>query len=252
MAFGASALTLISGFGLGTLLLPAFALLFPPEIAVAATAIVHLLNNIFKVFLVGKYADRSIVLKFAPGAFLAALAGAWLLLLFAALPGIFSYELGGAIMEITPVGLSVGLLILLFAVTDLGGTGWRQIFAGRYVLGGLISGFFGGLSGHQGALRSSVLIHAGLDKRAYVGTGTMIAIVIDVARLLTYGLAGGLLVSGSRASEMGSLVLAAMAAAFAGALIGKRLMDKITLKVLHKVVGILLILTGTGLATGLI
>jgi len=31
----ASALTLYSGFGLGTLLLPAFAFFFPPELAVA-------------------------------------------------------------------------------------------------------------------------------------------------------------------------------------------------------------------------
>ena len=37
-AFGASALTLFSGFGLGTLLLPAFALFFPADLAVAMTA----------------------------------------------------------------------------------------------------------------------------------------------------------------------------------------------------------------------
>ena len=34
----AAALTFVSGFGLGTLLLPAFALFVPPEVAVAATA----------------------------------------------------------------------------------------------------------------------------------------------------------------------------------------------------------------------
>ena len=45
-----SALTLFSGFGLGTLLMPAFALFFPIEVAVAATAIVHLANNIFREF----------------------------------------------------------------------------------------------------------------------------------------------------------------------------------------------------------
>ena len=43
-----SGLTFFSGFGLGTLLMPAFALFFPIEVAVAATAIVHLANNIFK------------------------------------------------------------------------------------------------------------------------------------------------------------------------------------------------------------
>ena len=40
-----AALTLFSGFGLGTLLMPAFALFFPVTVAVAATAVVHLANK---------------------------------------------------------------------------------------------------------------------------------------------------------------------------------------------------------------
>lgn len=52
-----SALTLFSGFGLGTVLMPAFALFFPLPVAIAATAVVHLANNIFKAILVGKKAD---------------------------------------------------------------------------------------------------------------------------------------------------------------------------------------------------
>ncbi|MEO8167675.1 MAG: sulfite exporter TauE/SafE family protein, partial [bacterium] len=48
VALLASGLTLFSGFGLGTLLLPAFLLFFPTELAIAMTAIVHFLNNIFK------------------------------------------------------------------------------------------------------------------------------------------------------------------------------------------------------------
>jgi len=36
-----SGLTLFSGFGLGTLLMPTFVLFFPIEVAVAATAIVY-------------------------------------------------------------------------------------------------------------------------------------------------------------------------------------------------------------------
>jgi hypothetical protein len=43
VAFAVSGLTLFSGFGLGTLLMPAFALFFP--VAVAATAVVHLANE---------------------------------------------------------------------------------------------------------------------------------------------------------------------------------------------------------------
>jgi len=65
-----SGLTLFSGFGLGTLLMPAFALFFPVEVAVGATALVHLANNLFKVLLVGRRADLRVVLRFAlPAAF---------------------------------------------------------------------------------------------------------------------------------------------------------------------------------------
>ena len=61
VALLASALTFFSGFGLGTLLLPAFALFVPIEQAVALTAIVHLLNSLFKLLLTGKHADWRVV-----------------------------------------------------------------------------------------------------------------------------------------------------------------------------------------------
>jgi uncharacterized membrane protein YfcA len=49
---GGSILTFFSGFGLGTLMLPVMALFFPVDLAVIATAIVHLANNLFKFGLV--------------------------------------------------------------------------------------------------------------------------------------------------------------------------------------------------------
>jgi uncharacterized membrane protein YfcA len=79
VAFGASFLTLFSGFGLGTILTPAFAFFFPIEIAIAMTAIIHLANNIVKLFLVGKKADRKTVLYFGIPAAISAVIGALLL-----------------------------------------------------------------------------------------------------------------------------------------------------------------------------
>ena len=52
--------------------MPVFAIFFTVQIAVAATAIVHLANNIFKVILIGKRADKSIVFLFGIPAALAA------------------------------------------------------------------------------------------------------------------------------------------------------------------------------------
>jgi len=47
-SFIVACLTFFSGFGLGTLLLPLLSLFFPVPVAVASTAVVHLLNNVSK------------------------------------------------------------------------------------------------------------------------------------------------------------------------------------------------------------
>jgi uncharacterized membrane protein YfcA len=60
----ASGLTLFSGFGLGTLLMPVIYILFPKEIAIVATALVHFANNVFKIGLLGKKANKSVLLIF--------------------------------------------------------------------------------------------------------------------------------------------------------------------------------------------
>ena len=75
-ALVASGLTFFSGFGLGTLLLPTFVLFFPLPSAVAMTAVVHLLNNLFKLVLVGRHADKDVVVRFGAPAVVSAFVGA--------------------------------------------------------------------------------------------------------------------------------------------------------------------------------
>ena len=144
VAFVVSGLTLFSGFGLGTLLMPAFALFFPIEVAVAATAIVHLANNIFKVGLFGKKADSSIVLKFAPPAAVMAIFGALLLNYFTTVQPITQYTLAGRICTVTTVKLVIAMLMLIFAFIELNPNLEKLAFDTRYIpLGGALSGFFG-------------------------------------------------------------------------------------------------------------
>jgi hypothetical protein len=251
LAFAVSCLTLFSGFGLGTLFMPAFALFFPVPVAVAATAVVHLANNLFKAALVGRKADWSVVARFAlPGA-AAAMLGAMILNLFAHLPPVASFDLGGRTFEILPVGLTMGLLITGFALLDLLPRFEKLAFDRKYLpLGGLISGFFGGLSGLQGALRSAFLIKAGLDKEGFIGTSTVSAVAVDVARLFVYGVTFYTARFEGLASDMMGLVSAATLAAFAGAFIGARVMKKVTLRMVQVMVGGTLMALGTGMAIG--
>ncbi len=252
VALFVSGLTLFSGFGLGTLLMPAFALFFPVPTAIAATAVVHLGNNLFKATLVARKASWPVVARFAlPGA-AAALAGAALLSVFAKQPPLWSYQLGTRRHEIALIGLVIGALITSFALLDLLPRFNKLTFNRRYLpLGGLISGFFGGLSGLQGALRSAFLIKAGLNKESFIGTGIVSAIIVDAARLLVYGLsfyAGTLILI---APGMRGLILAATLAAFVGSFVGTRLIKKITLHTIQIIVGVMLIVVGAGIAFGL-
>jgi uncharacterized membrane protein YfcA len=71
---------ILSGFGLGTILTPIFMLFFPIDLAIGLTGIVHLCNNLFKLLLVGRQADKQVLIRFGIPAIIAALLGSWLLL----------------------------------------------------------------------------------------------------------------------------------------------------------------------------
>jgi hypothetical protein len=250
----ASGLTLFSGFGLGTLLLPVFALFLPVELAVAATALVHGANNVLKAALVGRHADRGIVLRFGLPAVVAALGGVHVLRLLSGMPELASYALLGRTAVVTPVKLGMALLMAVFALFELDPRLRGLKVDRRYLpVGGVLSGFFGGLSGHQGALRSAFLTKVGLSPHAFVGTNAMIGLVVDLVRISAYGamLFGPRLAELARSRE-GALVLAGTLAAFAGVIGGQRLLHKVTMAAVQRLTGALLLLIAVLLGLGIV
>jgi uncharacterized protein len=248
-ALVSSGLTLFSGFGLGTILMPVFAIFFPVEIAIALTAIVHFLNNLFKLALLGRHADGAVALKFGLPAIVAAFVGAWLLLRLSDLAPVGAYELFGRQAEIMPVKLVIAVLMTLFALFEVVPRLERISFDRKYLpIGGALSGFFGGLSGNQGALRSAFLVRSGLSKESFIATGVVIACIVDFTRISVYGAhystAGGM--------ENLSLLAAATLSAFLGAFIGNRLMKKVTMRTIQILVSLMLFAIALGLGSGLI
>ena len=254
VALVVSALTLFSGFGLGTLLMPAFAIFFPLEVAVGATAIVHLANNMFKLVLVGRKADIKIVLRFAIPASITAVIGALLLNYFTGVKPIIEYALAGRVFTITIVKLVIAVLIAAFAILELSPRLEKLSFDMKYIpLGGAISGFFGGLSGQQGALRSAFLIRAGLDKEKFIGTSVVSAVVVDVSRLTVYGVTFFSKNFEILKNQIGvGLIVAAILVAFLGSFIGSRLVKKITMRTIQRIVGVLLLLLSIALGIGVV
>lgn len=99
-----------------------------------------------------------------------------------------SYRLFGHQFEVVPVKAVIALLLLGFVAMEITGDGFpRRAGRSALPLGGLLSGFFGGLSGHQGAFRSAFLANAGLSTQQFLGTSVVIACLVDLARLTTYG-----------------------------------------------------------------
>lgn len=250
VAFSASLLTLYSGFGLGTLLMPAFALFMPLPLAIAATALVHLANNLFKGALLATHADRRVLLRFLPTAVPAAFAGAWLLGELAHLEPWLRYPLAGRSFAVEPVKAVVGALILAFVVIEAHPRVKAAQLPSRWMpLGGLLSGFFGGLSGNQGALRSMFLAKCGLDATAFVATGVVIAIAIDLTRLALYGTAQWGALQSAPAGLTGLVAIAAVAA-FAGAWLGTRWLRKVRMPQVQRIVAACLLAVGIGLIAG--
>jgi len=253
-----AALTLVSGFGLGTLLLPAFAIFFPIEIAIAATAVVHFVNNVFRVTLVGKWADWDVVLRFGIAATVAAFAGAALMTVMAGAAPLLTYQLGPLVAQVTWLKLVIAVLLALFAALELWPRYQQMSFPRKALpIGGLLSGFFGGVSGMQGALRAPFLLRVGLESKQYVATANVISTTVDVARLIAYAIGFTWLVKKHNYQALSEqrtiwLVAAACLAGFLGSYLGARLLKKVTLRTIRILVAMLLFVSALALGAGVI
>ncbi|HEX2935454.1 MAG TPA: sulfite exporter TauE/SafE family protein [Bacteroidales bacterium] len=248
-AFLTAILTFFSGFGLGTILAPVFAIFFPIDVAIALTGVVHFSNNLFKIALVGRDTDKEALLRFGIPAIFASFVGAYLLLKLTILPPLLHYSLWGKEFAVTPVKLTIAILLITFSILEIIPSIQKiQFGKDKLVLGGILSGFFGGLSGIQGAIRSAFLIKSGLSKEAYIATGVVIACLVDFTRLSVY-------VSRFAASNLNqnvALLVSATLSAIIGAYIGKKLLKKVTLRSIQVLVAVMLVLISIGLGLGVI
>jgi hypothetical protein len=248
VAFGASWLTFYSGFGLGTLLTPVFILLFKdPLLGIAATAIVHFSNNLFKFILMKKSVNWKIAGPFALAAVPAAFLGSFLIQ-YVSKVELTTYQFAETTYSIELLNLIFGTVLIAFALIELVPK-WSIAFSKQSLwLGGVISGFFGGLSGHQGALRSAFLIKYQLDKNVFIATGIIVALTVDIVRTPMYfknidvsEIAGGW-----------QYLLIALLAALIGAITGKFFLKKMKLRFLNLSVSIAMIIFGIVLIFGIL
>lgn len=243
----ASLFTFFSGFGLGTLMLPFLALFFSVEIAIIYTAVIHLLNNLFKVFLFRHSVSVKRALLFGLPAIAGSACGAFLLSKIAHWDIAFTGQVMGVDFLMNPIKIVIGTLLMFIGLNELFPVVHVNVTSrGAFTVGGFISGFFGGLAGLQGAFRSYFLVKSTGDKDAFLGTSAAVALMVDITRVvLYYKLIFGL----EEQPVYGTVVVLA---ALSGVLIGKKLLPKVEMAAIHQFVAILLIIFGGVFCLGII
>jgi uncharacterized protein len=249
VAFLASMLTFFSGFGLGTILLPAMALFFPIAVAIALTGIVHFLNGSFKVILMRKHIHIPTLWRFGLLAIPSAFLGAWLLTKLEGQSTYIDFIIGGKQFSTTPIKFTVGTLMICFACIEVIPQLKNISIDQKYLpVGGVISGFFGGLTGNQGAFRTMFLIRAKLSKEQFIATGSAFSFFVDLTRLSVY------FRSFSQMDMQNNITLLASAciSALMGVLIGNQLLKKVDMKFIRYLVASTIFILGVLITLGVI
>ena len=171
VAIVSGATATVVGFGIGSLMTPLLAIEFGTTTAVALVTLPHAAATALRCWRLRAHVDRAVLVRFGLLSAAGALVGA---LIYTRLgPGALTRVLGG--------------LLILTSAAQL--TGWTSRWQPRgplVAIFGLTSGFFGGLAGNQGGLRSAALTAFGLPPLAFVATATAIGLLVDAARNPVY------------------------------------------------------------------
>ena len=223
-AFGAEVIGTMAGFGAATILTPIAILFMDVKTAIALVACFHLFGNASRLLFFGRYVHAKTWVQFG-------------------LTGVLCSLLGAAMTAHLPseiIQLIFGLFLLVYVGCSsslpehvhLPNTPWTLVG------GGAASGFIAGLIGTGGAIRSACLLAFGLPRDVYIGTSAAIALIVDATRLPVY------LTQHFIPSRMIPLVVSLIGAAFLGAWLGRRLVQRVSTMAFRRFVLAMLALMG--------
>lgn len=229
VAFLAGAIAAISGFGIGSLLTPLFAVWVGMKLAVAAVAIPHVVATGYRFWLLRAHVDRRVLLSFGVMSAAGGLAGALL----------------HARVSNPSLTLTFGIILIVVGGMGLSGLSARLRFHGwRAWLAGAGSGFLGGLVGNQGGLRSGALFGFDLSKEAFIATATATGLLVDIARLPVY-----IVTQGADMLRIWPLVLTATLGVVLGTVAGTSLLRRIPETLYRRIVSTIILALGVFMLT---
>ena len=227
LAIAAGAVAAVSGFGIGSLLTPVLLLTFDPHEAVALVAVPHAVASSIRLARLRADIDWTTFRQFGLASAFGGLLGA---LLQARLGG----TLLTAVLGVLLITAGAGELIrrqLPLPQTPI----WR-------LAGGAVSGFFGGLVGNQGGLRTAALLGFQLTPRQLVATSTASAVIVDLSRLPIY-----VAISGETLAANPVLLFGTSLGVIIGTFIGVPVLGRIPESGYRRIIGGLLVVLGISL-----
>lgn len=224
VAIAAGGVAAVSGFGVGSLLTPLLSLHYGAKLAVAIVSVPHLVATAARFWGLRRHVNRTVFLNFG---ILSAAGG-----------------LGGALLNARAnspaLAIVFGCLLLFAGTSGLAGFTERVQFGRRMAwFAGALSGFFGGLVGNQGGIRSAALLGFGISKEELVATATAVALIVDGARMPVY-----LAIESSGIFGAWPLLLLMIAGGLLGTFWGVRLLKQIPEREFRKLLNVLLIALG--------
>jgi len=222
--FIAAALTVPAGFGLSTMITPLILLLVGPHEAVAIVAVIHGAHNSWKLIILKQHLDIDAIKKY----------GIWL---------VFGAIIGALLQSMVPQDpllLIIGIFLVLLPILTISEswTGYR-IPEAHDRIGGFGSGFMGGLSGHQGALRAMFLKSRLSDKMAYAATASILALCVDISRIPVY-----IYFNNGEFFDNLNLLFPLTISALLGVQAGKLFLERLSSKTIHNSVLIGIVCSG--------
>lgn len=218
----ASTMGTITGFGTSTLMIPVLVMVLPPVEAIFLVAIIHWFGNVWKVALFHKGFNPKLIALFGVMGLLTSYLGA-------------SVSLGAGkeiLLRCLGFFLSGYAIFLLFQAKF-------QVHAGNLaaLCGGALSGFFAGMFGIGGAIRSLFLSAFDLPKEIYIATAGAIGLMVDATRIIAYFTSGV-----SLPPQLWWSLLILIPVSFAGAQVAKRIVDKIPQEKFRRVIAMFLVI----------
>jgi uncharacterized membrane protein YfcA len=218
------AVAAVAGFGIGSLLTPVIAMATDAGLAVAAVSIPHAIGTTIRFCRFRRAVDWTIVRSFGVTSTAGGLSGALL----------------NAYSSSRALEIVFGALLVLAGASQVTGFARRWRLRGTLAwIGGALSGFFGGLVGNQGGIRTAAMLGFEVDKRRFVATTTAVALLIDAARVPVY-----VSLEPRALAGLWLPISIATAGVILGTLFGEKVLARVPEHLFRTVVGTLLLLLG--------